>query len=84
MTMLSSGSTRYQTPMGNPVRGRDARAGDDLILEGVCGDPIQCGANLKNESIAEALLGRFVVVLRALDVRFRERSDANQAAQRAG
>ena len=60
------------------------RAGDDLILEGVCGDAVQRGANLKDEPIAEALLARFVVVLRALDVRFCERSDSDRAAQGAG
>jgi len=61
-----------------------ARAGDDLILEGVCSDAVQRGANLKNEPVAEALFARFVVVLRALDVRFCERSNANRAAQGAG
>ena len=60
------------------------RAGDDLILERVCGDAVQRGADLKNEPIAEALLARFVVVLRALDIRFCERSDSDRAAQGAG
>ena len=60
------------------------RAGDDLILEGVCGDAVQRGTDLKNESTAEALLARFVVILRALDIRFCERSDSDRAAQGAG
>ena len=63
---------------------RIAGSGNDLILEGVCGDAVQCGANLKNESIAEALFARFVVVLRALDIRLCERRDTNRAAQGAG
>jgi hypothetical protein len=60
---------------------RFARAGYDLILEWVDGDAVQRGADLKNESVAETLLARLVVVLRALDIRFRERRDANRAAQ---
>ena len=50
----------------------------------VCGDAVQRGADLNHEPVAEALLARFVVVLRAFDVRFCERSDANRAAQGAG
>lgn len=60
------------------------RAGNDLILEGVCSDSVQCCADLKNEPVPEALLARFVAVLRALDVRFCERSDANRVSQGAG
>ena len=60
------------------------RAGNNLILEGVCGDAVQRGADLNHEPVAEALLARFVVVLRAFDVRFCERSDANRTAQGAG
>lgn len=56
----------------------------DLIPEGVCGDAVERGADLNYEPVAEALLARFVVVLRAFDVRFCERSDANRAAQGAG
>ena len=63
---------------------RIACAGNDLILEGVCGDAVQRGADLNHELVAETLLTRFVVVLRAFDVRFRERSDANRSAQGAG
>ena len=62
---------------------RIARAGNDLILEGVCGDAVQCGADLENEPVAETLLARLIVVLRALDIRFCERSDANRAGQGA-
>lgn len=60
------------------------RAGNDLILEGVCSDAVERCADLKNEPVAEALLARFVAVLRALDVRLCERSDANRAGQGAG
>ena len=60
------------------------RARDDLILEGVCADAVQRGADPKDELIAETVLARFVVVLRALDVRLRERRDAYRAAQGAG
>ncbi len=62
----------------------DTCAGDDLILEGVCSAAVERGRGLKNETVAEALLARLVVILRALDVRFRERSDANRAAQGVG
>ena len=44
-------------------------SGDDLILEGIVADAREGGADVLDEAVAEAWLARFVVVLRALDVR---------------
>ena len=57
---------------------------DDLILEGVVADAGERAADLLDEAVAQAWLTRLVVVLRVLDIRFCERSDANRAAQGPG
>jgi hypothetical protein len=77
-TMLSSGSMQYGRPNTKSwTRARRASrgGGEGLILVRVCGDAIQHGADLKHESVAEALLV-LCVVLRALEIRFCERRDA--------
>lgn len=66
--MLSSGSTRYQRPnrIVDACAAGVPRVGNHLILEEVCGDAVKRVADLNHEPVAEALLARFVVVLRAL------------------
>ena len=61
-----------------------ARSGDVLILEGIAADADEGGADSLDEPVAETLLARFVVVLRALDVRLSQRRDADRVAQGAG
>ena len=61
-----------------------ARSRDDLILEWVLANAGEGAADLPDEAVAETRFARFVVILRARNIRFSERRDSDWTAQGAG
>lgn len=55
-----------------------------LSVVGIVPDAGECGADLLDKAVSEALLPRFVVVLRAGDVLLGGRGEDDQAVQGAG